>query len=225
MRTIETKVYAYSELSEKAQKVAKNWLCEDVLGNDDDCWNDPAIDTFKQVSAALGIELFDDEKTGRESVHYRLNFMSDDGAFFTGDYSYKAGSVGAIQKFNDGELTRIAKDLYSLQCQFGRELTAEIRVVDVGTIITMGDDEYENLIMKVKGQSTFGKSVTVHSGRSYGNVESALKVLMGDLANWLFEQIREANHYYYSEENTVILMELNGYEFLADGRVFWEGSQ
>lgn len=81
MRIVETKVYSYSELSEEAQEVARDWYRE----------HDDMPFLYEDMEYRLG-ELFKEYGITDKGtqLHYSLSYCQGDGASFTGDIEWKA---------------------------------------------------------------------------------------------------------------------------------------
>ena len=85
MRTIETTVYKFDELSDAAKQKALNAWRD--LGNfDDEC----TIDYCKEAAKMFGL--------GIDKIYYSGFSSQGDGACFEGRYKYKAGALAAVKK-------------------------------------------------------------------------------------------------------------------------------
>ena len=78
MRTIETKVYQYEELSEQAKENARNSLRDRLSGNrieieSDDYWN-----TLKKIEEIFGIKVRDWSVNGYSPTYFRFYFVNLD---------------------------------------------------------------------------------------------------------------------------------------------------
>ena len=78
MRTIETKVYQYEELSEQAKENARNSLRDRLSGNrieieSDDYWN-----TLKKIEGIFGIKVRDWSVNGYSPTYFRFYFVNLD---------------------------------------------------------------------------------------------------------------------------------------------------
>jgi len=96
MRTIETKVYKFDELSETAKQAARDEFRKNGFGFD---WWDSTYEDAEQVAEVLGIDIKQRAipthggRTIDEPAIYFSGFCSQgDGACFEGSYRYKTGS-------------------------------------------------------------------------------------------------------------------------------------
>ena len=71
MRTIETTIYKFSELSESAKERARNWLrsCQDAGGD----WSAESLESIKAFCAAYGVKLADWSIGPWAPIEYRTN--------------------------------------------------------------------------------------------------------------------------------------------------------
>ena len=85
MRTIETTVYKFDELSDAAKQKALNaW--RDLGGFDDEY----VIDYCKEAAKMFGLDI--------DKIYYSGFSSQGDGACFEGRYKYKAGALAAVKK-------------------------------------------------------------------------------------------------------------------------------
>ena len=134
MRTVETTVYKYEELSDEAKEKARGWY-RDCLDYE---WWDSVYDDAKQIGEILGIYID------------RINFCGfssqGDGACYTGSYSYNKGWKKLLKKYAplDEELVRIGTSLQMAQKHIGWTGTARITTSGMyshsGSMLI--DDEY-----------------------------------------------------------------------------------
>lgn len=96
MRTIEVKLYQYSELSEKSQECAREWYRK-ALADDDDFWSGFCIDDCKEQLKPLGFDI--------DKIYFSGFWSQGDGACFEG--TWRASDVKAEEPENE-ELKGIA---------------------------------------------------------------------------------------------------------------------
>ena len=84
MRTIETAVYKYDELSERAQQKAREWYLEDGL---DYSWWDYSYEDVARVADILGIDL---SLKAIPLMNGKCRYEPE--IYFTGVYSQGSGS-------------------------------------------------------------------------------------------------------------------------------------
>ena len=75
MRTIETKVYQYEELSEQAKENARNSLRDRLAGNRIDAEADDYRNTLEKIEEIFGIKVRDWSVDGYSPTYFRFNFV------------------------------------------------------------------------------------------------------------------------------------------------------
>ena len=78
MRTIETKVYQYEELSEQAKENARNSLRDRLSGNRIDAEADDYRNTLKKIEEIFGIKVRDWSVNGYSPTYFRFDFVNLD---------------------------------------------------------------------------------------------------------------------------------------------------
>lgn len=108
MRTIttETKVYAWSELSESAKDYAREQYREHNLEYQ---WWDSTYDDAKTIGALFGLRI--------DNIYFSGFWSQGDGACFEGGYQYKRGALKAVMEYapKDTELHGIVARLQEIQ--------------------------------------------------------------------------------------------------------------
>lgn len=211
MKTIETKVYKFDELSDTAKEKARDWWRGCIDSSD----YDVVIDDAVTMGEMLGIQ-FDTRAvklrggTRQDPCVYWSGFGSQgDGACFEGRYEYKPGALAAVRKeapavYKDqdgtvhpnkgnGELHRIAKALQDAQKPYFYKLWARVKCTEID--VAHADDDYRD----VDGEG----------------IEQALK----DFCDWIYDRLQAQNEYLYSDENVDEAIEANEYEFTEEGRI------
>ena len=80
MRTIETKVYQYDELSEQAKENARNSLRDRLSENRIDAEADDYRNTLKRIEEIFGIKVRDWSVNGYSPTYFRFDFVNLDEA-------------------------------------------------------------------------------------------------------------------------------------------------
>jgi hypothetical protein len=93
MRTIQTTVYRFSELSEEAKE--KSIETNRDINCGDSFWSECVIEDAKEQAKTIGIDI--------DHIYYSGFSSQGDGACFDGRYLYKAGAVKAMQAENETE--------------------------------------------------------------------------------------------------------------------------
>lgn len=196
------KVFQFDELSEEAKEKAREWWREGFQYEEFDY--EPIFDDAKEIGKLLGITI--------DNIYFTGFYSQGDGASFTGDYSYKKGSVKAIKDYapTDKELHKLAKALADLQKSFFYGLCASIRPNHASRYaheysVTVGAyDNRENHSYDVDAQA-----------------EEELADLLRDFMRWIYRRLRDDFEYHLSDEHVDESCRINEYEFYNDGRRAW----
>lgn len=215
MRIIETKVYTFDELSDKAKERARDWWREASAGDND--FADNVLEEAARFGELLGIEFKQtpvkllNGSTRYEPAIYWSGFSSQgDGACFEGSYAYHAGGAEAIAaEVPDGtgdsntELNRIARKLTALQAANGYALTASITK-------TSHHYTHERTV-----------EIDVHAADDSEADEpttEALRELLRAFMRWIYRGLETEYEYQNSAEYIDETISANEYEFTEDGR-------
>lgn len=207
-RVMETTVYKFSELSDKAKEKAREWFREGALDYD---WWEFVYEDAATIADLIGIDLrtrpvkLCGGGTRREPCIFFSGFSSQgDGACWEGTYSYKKGSVKAVKEHapQDRELHRIAEGLYEIQRRRFYKVTASVShrghynhsgCMDIEVDV---DGEYNCSVMD-----------------DCREVEQLLR----DFADWIYKQLNAEYDYRMSDETVDMDIEANEYEFDEGG--------
>ena len=204
MRTIETVVYKYDELSEHAQQKAREWYLESGL---DYSWWDYSYEDFARVAEILGVDLsqrpiplMNGKCRYEPEIYFSGFYHQGSGSSFVGTYSYAKGAVAKIKAYapQDEELHRIAQALQDLQRKHFYRLEARI-TSRRDTAISVDVSDREDLYKDV------------------GDAESELADLMNDFNDWMYYRLRDEYEYLTSDEAVAESIVANEYEFDEDG--------
>ena len=121
MRKVIKTVFLYSELSDAAKSVARQWWSDASAG--DDFGADFIFADAAEIAAIMGIDLRQTPKSRMDgtsfvpSLYYSGFYNQVDGASFKGTYKYKKGACKALKAYapKDVELQRICKTLKDAQ--------------------------------------------------------------------------------------------------------------
>lgn len=198
MRTIETVVYKYDELSDSAKQKAREWYLEGGLCYD---WWDFCYEDFCRVAEILGIEISCRQGRGAQ-IYFTGFYCQGSGSSFVGKYRYAKGAVKAIKDYapKDEELNRIAKALQGVQSRHFYKLRASITSVRDHSIrveVWHDDDRY----------------------RDIGDAEDDISTLMNDFNDWMFRYLEREYEWLTSDEQVEELIVANEYEFDEDGNI------
>ena len=204
MRTIETVVYKYDELSESAQQKAREWYLEDGL---DYSWWDFSYEDFARVAEILGVDLsqkpiplMNGKYRYEPEIYFNGFYHQGSGSSFVGTYRYAKGAVAKIKKYapQDEELHRIAQGLQDVQRRHFYRLTADI---------TSPRDHYT----RVEVEDSENRY------RNIGDAEDDVRGLMNDFNDWMFKRLQDEYEYLTSDEAVEESIIANEYEFDAGG--------
>jgi hypothetical protein len=211
MRTVETSVYDFTELTDAAKDKARTWFRETI----DHDWWDSVTDDIEQICPILGVTLATSPVrlmgggTRQKPCIWFSGFWSQgDGACFEGRYAYAPRASLRIRDYapQDTELHRIADALQRLQRDNFYQLTAVIR--------HRGRDCHAYcMAIDVERDSPTGHPIV---NRGDDDLIEALR----DLANWLYRALEREYEFLTSDEIVDEGMSANGYTFTAEGRRF-----
>lgn len=190
---VETEVLKFDELSEEAQETAIERYREGNL--DYDWWY---YDDAKQAAAYMGIEIDD--------IYFSGFSSQGDGACFEGSYSYQKGGVKAIKDYAplDTRLHQIAQDLQDIQKKSFYGLHASVK--------HSGHYYHENCTdISVERDDYNGNAMTE-------DAEEAIIEALRDFMRWIYKQLEKEYDYLNSDEAIKETIEVNEYEFTAEGK-------
>lgn len=195
MKTIETKVYNFDELSDDAKEKARQWCRE----NDDFSFHaESVLEDAKECAKLIGIDI--------DNIYYSGFSSQGDGACFEGAYSYKAGGLKAIKEHapKDKELHRIAKALQDAQkAQF---YNIHARVKQSGHYSHSGCTNID----------------VYHNDRPYDSIkqEDAIKEALRDFMDWIYKQLEKEYEYHSEDAQVDESINANEYTFTETGKRF-----
>ena len=203
-RIIETEVFTYEELDDRAKEKARDWYRKGVFDYD---WWDCLYDDAAEIADLLGIDLRQKRVTLMNGGHrydpaiYFTGFYHQgSGSSFEGSYSYRKGALQAIQAYapKDNALHQIARDLQEVQRKNFYALTA-----------------------KVKSHRDHSIDVEVYKDGDTWSVtreaEEGIKEALNDFNHWIFRRLQDEYEYLTSDEVVEQSIIANEYEFESDG--------
>lgn len=209
---IETTVYTFEELDERAQERARDWYRE-ASAHDD--WYEFVFEDFERICGILSVELatrpvrLHGGGTRQKPCIWFSGFASQgDGACFEGSYSYRKGASRAIRAYapRDMRLAAIADQLQQIQ---RKNLYAlEARVTHRGRY-------YHEHSMEI--------SVERNSDRDQlptADAEEGVSEALRDLARWLYRQLEQEYDHQMSNEVVDEGIIASGYTFTEAGSRF-----
>ena len=214
MRTIETQVFTYSELSDSAKSNARDWYRDSSAG--DNFFAECVYDDAAEIGEIIGIDLRRTRKTKEDgsplytpTIFYAGFWSQGDGACFESSYRYKKGALSALRNHigseskGDRELLRICKGLQDVQRKYFYRLQAKTK---------HSGHYYHSGCMRVSVDY-----VGDYVDRETDKGEDEITQLLRDFADWIYEQLEIAYDWENSDDNVAEIIEANGYEFTEDG--------
>jgi len=191
---IETTVYQFNELSERAKDNARQWF-RDVSANDD--WYDSTFEDVKECGKLIGITI--------DKIYFRGFWSQGDGACFEGSYSYAKAAPATIAAYTGGNetLVRIAKELLEVQRKAFYRLTA--------TVKHSGRYYHEYCTdIDVYNNGEIADNVT----------DEIISTLLRDFMRWIYRELEKAYNDYMSNETVDDNIRCNEYTFDINGKRF-----
>ena len=205
---IETTVYTFDELNERAKETARDWMreCASEFFSDD---AEMLYDDFQACAACLGIafsshsvKLMNGTTRQAPDIFWSGFSSQGDGASFAGSYSYVKGAPKAIRAHapQDKELMRIADELQALQRTHAYRITAGIH----------------------QGRGNYSHAYSMKIDTEYCDYATAEAVseCLRDFANWMYRQLEAEYDYRLSNESIDDGIRANEYTFTDDGKRF-----
>jgi len=196
MRTIETNIYKYNQLSNKAKQKARDWY----LSGDRDNGSEFVIDDAKEIASIIGIEI--------DNIYYTGFSNQGDGASFTGYYKYVKGGLKALKKHAaiDKELHRIGQELQDIQKSNFYGLSCKIE--------HRGNYYHENT-MRI---DSIDSNIPL-SDEAYNEAENNISKALKDFARWIYSNLEKENDYNNLESTIEENIIYNDYEFTPEGKI------
>jgi hypothetical protein len=215
-KVIETLVYQFDELSDKAKEKARDWYREASEG--DNYFAESIIEDANELATRMGIELGQRAfqtvggKTRYEPAVSWSGFWSQgDGASFEGKLtSLETGT--ALERVKDHApvdetLHAIASRIDALQAKYSNRLAA--------TISLSGHRYCHSNMMQIDAVAIDAEGDETEIAR---DDEQELTSALRAFADWIYRQLEEEYNYQNSDEQIDETIRANEYEFKADGR-------
>lgn len=191
MRYIQTPIFKFEELSEKAKDHAKTHL--DTFEFEAE-W---VLDDFKTIAGIMGFY----DITPRYSGFW----SQGDGASFTGRYKYAKGAPKLIKEYapKDAELLSIAEGLQAFQC---------VNFYRIRATLSVRGHHYAH-------ENTIAFEV-YDSENEYRSIDAEdFEELFKDLMRWLYKRLEEGYDAVNTDEYIQEHCTANNYEFDEDGNL------
>jgi len=189
-KIIETEVFEYDELDERAKEKARAWFSQHYPEFE---WWDDCYERIKDVGEILGFEF--DKK--RDSI--AAYFDTDRGAYFAfhGGWTFKAGATKAIRAYapKDDELHRIARELFKAARRTCWNVSARVRAERNDASIRVDTDDWFYSYEKINNEQ-------YHARReAQKEIEEAIQEAIQDFCHWALKLLGAELEYLQSEEN------------------------
>jgi len=189
---IETTVYTFEELDERAQERARDWYRQ-ASAHDD--WHATVFEDFERICEILGVDLatrpvrlFGGGTRTKPCIWFSGFASQGDGACFEGSYSYRKGASRAIRAYapRDERLAAIADELQQIQ---RKNLYAlEARIAHRGRY-------YHEHSMEISVERSSDRDQP-----STADAEEGVSEALRDLAQWLYRQLEQEYDHQMSSE-------------------------
>ena len=209
MRVVETNVFQYDELDDRAKERAREWYSRRVF--EDSCDWEFVYEDAVRVAEILGIEiepryvpLMNGKSRKTPTIYFSGFWSQGDGACFEGTYRYAKGATKKIREYapQDKELHRIADELQAVQREHFYHLIASMN--HTGHYCHSG-------CMSVEVEHNEDRY------RDIGDAEEEITQLMRDFADWIYDRLSDEYDYQTSDEAVEEAIRANEYEFDEEG--------
>ena len=209
MRVVETNVFQYDELDDRAKERAREWYSRHVF--EDSCDWEFVYEDAAEVADILGIDLrqrrvqlMGGGHRYEPSIYFSGFWSQGDGACFEGTYRYAKGATKKIREYapQDKELHRISDELQAVQRKHFYHLIASMN--HTGHYCHSG-------CMSVEVEHNEDRY------RDIGDAEEEITQLMRDFADWIYAALESEYDYQTSDEAVEEAIRANEYEFDENG--------
>ena len=209
MRVVETNVFQYDELDDRAKERAREWYSRHVF--EDSCDWEFVYEDAAEVADILGIDLrqrrvqlMGGGHRYEPSIYFSGFWSQGDGACFEGTYRYAKGATKKIREYapQDKELHRIADELQAVQRKHFYHLIASMNHTG----------HYRH-----SGCMSVEVEHTEDAYRDIGDAEDDIRQLMRDFADWIYDRLESEYDYQTSDEAVEEAIRANEYEFDEEG--------
>lgn len=225
MRTIQTNVYTYDELSDEAKEKARDWYRQCDAG--DNYFAETPVNEFLEIGAALGFTFAPanpnrQPRKPRDAVYYEGFSHQGSGASFDASWAARdlsADKVRAIMAdrpatYTDAngktQTSHTNADLQPILAGFLDLVTAEPE----SSASVRASHRYQSLAVE------YYPSDLPNDESDRENMaarEDTFKSLCEDFASWLYRVLETEYEYQNSDEYVAETIIANDYEFTADG--------
>lgn len=223
MRTIETTVYQFTELSDAAKERAREWYRRGLDG--DAFFAESVIEDAATIAEMMGLDLCKRAVklcgggTRQETAIYWSVFYSQgDGACFAGTWRASEVKPGAVASHvGDSEqcreVKRIAGEFEAIAKSFP---AASFSVKHSGHYSHENCTEFDFNVRLEDADGNWVEMSPVQE-QAANETEDALQEAAKDFMRWIYRQLEKENEYQNSDEQVDESIMANEYEFEEDG--------
>lgn len=204
MRTIETKVYQYEELSEQAKESARNSLRDKLAGYRIDAEADDYRNTLKKIEEIFGIKVGDWSVNGYSPIYFCFDFVNLDEDIENEPKFLLRYLNRYVLPCIDCRKTYYAKNYYENHKKRKSRILSYLKY-DFCITGAWTDIAVDDALNNIKESIMQGKSA---------------REFVSDMLDNFFEQWNKDCEYAYSDESIEDEIVSNEYEFLENGKPY-----
>lgn len=201
MQTVQVNIFKYNELSQEAQKRARDWYRN--LNSQDSSWSDFVIEDAKEVGKRLGFEI--------DKVYFSGFYSQGSGACFEGTFRSSQFKLGEIQQYTpqDKELHRIAAEIEKIVNQF---YAIHLKVRHSGHY-------YHKFCTNFEVSITDNEDNEIDT-KEAADAEKYLIELSRDLMEWIYRALEKEYEYLNEDEQIAESLIASNFDFEENGKVW-----
>jgi hypothetical protein len=211
MRTVETKIFTFNELSESAKEVAREWWrqCE----NEDSSSQEFVYDDAAAIAELFGLDIRTRPVklmggwTRYDPCIYYSGFSSQgDGACFEGTYRYRKGALKAVKEYapQDETLHGIVAQLQALQKRNFYRVVCTTK---------HSGHYYHSGCMRVDCENSHDSYLPVVD-------EDGFVDCLRNFADWIYDRLEAEYDWTMADEQVDDSIIANEYEFTENGDIY-----
>lgn len=196
MRTIETTVFTFDELSDQAKEKARAWFRDGQLDYD---WYDSAYEDAETIGKIFGIEMDRKRNSTTPAIWFSGFYSQGDGACFEGRWECREDAGAKIREYapQDSTLHEIGDALAGYKGCSARVKHRGHYYHSLCTEIDVGEPDEEEITVSV----------------AHDDVRETLREFM----QWIYVQLEKECEWLQADEQVDESIRANGYEFEEDG--------
>jgi hypothetical protein len=199
-RVVETTVYKFDELSDRAKEKAREWFLQEYPDHE---WWDTTYEDAKLCLGFLGFSV--------DKIYFSGFWSQGDGACFTGSWSVDRVKVADLKEHapKDEELHRLAE----IASKYANDYVLDAQ---------LADDPYAMTIAGGQSRYNHENSVDIEVHGDHGSTaEEELCEMARDCMRWIYNQLKAEYEWLTSDEQVDESMRINEYEFDEEGNRAW----